>query len=196
MIRLNDLTIGYGRRILLQHASATIPAGELVALVGRNGVGPNGVATMVGQRDGAQHADLRVRGLEGDIGVPGISPSTVLRVQLQKPGAIGCRHRRMRLNLTEQTAKVLVRAVGQMLLTTEEQHTVFQQRGLDLRKQRGGQIAPQLYALHRCTNTTSQRLNLQGGCGRIGGVGQMAGMGGCVHRYYSSGLFLRMRSSC
>lgn len=39
MIRLNDLTIGYGRRILLQHASATIPAGELVALVGRNGTG-------------------------------------------------------------------------------------------------------------------------------------------------------------
>ena len=27
MIRLNDLTIGYGHRILLQHASATIPAG-------------------------------------------------------------------------------------------------------------------------------------------------------------------------
>ncbi|MFR6557683.1 MAG: ABC transporter ATP-binding protein [Alistipes putredinis] len=39
MIRLNDLTIGYGHRILLQHASATIPAGELVALVGRNGTG-------------------------------------------------------------------------------------------------------------------------------------------------------------
>lgn len=37
--RLNDLTIGYGHRILLQHASATIPAGELVALVGRNGTG-------------------------------------------------------------------------------------------------------------------------------------------------------------
>ena len=39
MIRLNELTIGYGNRILLQHASATIPAGELVALVGRNGTG-------------------------------------------------------------------------------------------------------------------------------------------------------------
>ena len=39
MIRLNDLTIGYGHRILLQHASATIPDGELVALVGRNGTG-------------------------------------------------------------------------------------------------------------------------------------------------------------
>lgn len=28
MIRLNDLTIGYGHRILLQHASATIPPGN------------------------------------------------------------------------------------------------------------------------------------------------------------------------
>lgn len=57
MIRLNDLTIGYGHRILLQHASATIPAGELVALVGRNGTGKSTLLRAIagfGERLGAK----------------------------------------------------------------------------------------------------------------------------------------------
>ena len=57
MIRLNDLTIGYGHRILLQHASATIPAGELVALVGRNGTGKSTLLRAIaglGERLGAE----------------------------------------------------------------------------------------------------------------------------------------------
>ena len=39
MIQLKDLTLGYGRRILLDNVSARIPEGQLVALLGRNGTG-------------------------------------------------------------------------------------------------------------------------------------------------------------
>ena len=39
MIQLKDLTLGYGRRILLDNVSARIPEGQLVALFGRNGTG-------------------------------------------------------------------------------------------------------------------------------------------------------------
>lgn len=39
MIRLRDLTLGYGSRILLDGVSAAVPAGGLAALVGRNGTG-------------------------------------------------------------------------------------------------------------------------------------------------------------
>ncbi len=39
MIRFEHLTLGYGRRTLLDDVSASIPAGALTALVGRNGTG-------------------------------------------------------------------------------------------------------------------------------------------------------------
>lgn len=39
MIRLNDVKLGYGSRVLLDGVSATVPAGQSVALVGRNGTG-------------------------------------------------------------------------------------------------------------------------------------------------------------
>lgn len=39
MIRIEDLTLGYGDRTLLDGVSATIPAGSLTALLGRNGTG-------------------------------------------------------------------------------------------------------------------------------------------------------------
>lgn len=39
MIRLQELTLGYGSRILLDGASATIEAGTMTALIGRNGTG-------------------------------------------------------------------------------------------------------------------------------------------------------------
>ena len=76
MIRLNDLTIGYGHRILLQHASATIPAGELVALVGRNGTGKSTLLRAI--------AGLGER-LGGEIRLDGHAPYTnwIGRVQEQ-----------------------------------------------------------------------------------------------------------------
>lgn len=39
MIELNNLTLGYDQRILLDKVSAFIPEGQLVALLGRNGTG-------------------------------------------------------------------------------------------------------------------------------------------------------------
>lgn len=39
MIELSNLTIGYGRRVLLGDVTATIPSGSLTALIGRNGTG-------------------------------------------------------------------------------------------------------------------------------------------------------------
>ena len=39
MIRLKNLTIGYGANVLLRDVSADFPSGQLVALLGRNGTG-------------------------------------------------------------------------------------------------------------------------------------------------------------
>lgn len=39
MIEFRDITLAYGDRRLLEHVSAAIPAGELTALIGRNGTG-------------------------------------------------------------------------------------------------------------------------------------------------------------
>lgn len=39
MIQLQQLTVGYGQRSLLENASATLANGELIALLGRNGSG-------------------------------------------------------------------------------------------------------------------------------------------------------------
>ena len=39
MIRLENISLGYGDRLLLDHASATVGAGTLAALTGRNGTG-------------------------------------------------------------------------------------------------------------------------------------------------------------
>ncbi|MFV0506022.1 MAG: ABC transporter ATP-binding protein [Bacteroidales bacterium] len=39
MINLQNISIGYGKRTLLNNISATMPSGELIALLGRNGTG-------------------------------------------------------------------------------------------------------------------------------------------------------------
>lgn len=39
MIRLNNITLGYGNNTLLDNISAQMPTGELIALLGRNGTG-------------------------------------------------------------------------------------------------------------------------------------------------------------
>lgn len=39
MIKLEDLTVGYGSRLLIEHADSEFAAGRLVALIGRNGAG-------------------------------------------------------------------------------------------------------------------------------------------------------------
>lgn len=50
LIRLENLRLGYGRRILLENASAMLPAGSLTALLGRNGSGKSTLLrALVGQ---------------------------------------------------------------------------------------------------------------------------------------------------
>ena len=39
MIQLEALTLGYGQQILLDHVSANLDGGGLIALLGRNGSG-------------------------------------------------------------------------------------------------------------------------------------------------------------
>src|SRR5256885_4237292 len=59
------------------------------ALIGGHGIGPDGVAAMAGQRDGAQHADLGKGRLEGDVGMPGRSEEHTS--ELQSPCNLVCR---------------------------------------------------------------------------------------------------------
>lgn len=64
MIRLEDLTVGYGSRMLIEHADCEFVSGRLVALIGRNGSGkstllralaglshPQGGRVLIGGRD-------------------------------------------------------------------------------------------------------------------------------------------------
>ena len=64
MIRLEDLTVGYGSRMLIEHADCEFASGRLVALIGRNGSGkstllralaglscPQGGRVLIGGRD-------------------------------------------------------------------------------------------------------------------------------------------------
>lgn len=39
MIKIDDIVLGYGERVLLDHVSADISGGQIVALLGRNGTG-------------------------------------------------------------------------------------------------------------------------------------------------------------
>lgn len=52
MIRLLNITLGYSNRILLENVSASIPAGEITALLGRNGTGKS---TLLRAISGLEH---------------------------------------------------------------------------------------------------------------------------------------------
>lgn len=52
MIRLEDLTVGYGSRMLIEHADCEFAAGRLVALIGRNG---SGKSTLLRALSGLSH---------------------------------------------------------------------------------------------------------------------------------------------
>ena len=69
MIRLESLTLGYGRKILLREVNADLDGGGLMALLGRNGTGKStllramaGLGSLQGGRillDGKVLTDLR-----------------------------------------------------------------------------------------------------------------------------------------
>lgn len=61
-IELCDLTIGYGRRILLDRVSAAIDAGLLVALLGRNGTGKSTLMRAVAGLEKPLAGEIRLCG--------------------------------------------------------------------------------------------------------------------------------------
>ena len=61
-IELCDLTIGYGRRILLDRVSAAIDAGLLVALLGRNGTGKSTLLRAVAGLEKPLAGEIRLCG--------------------------------------------------------------------------------------------------------------------------------------
>ncbi len=66
MIRIEDLTLGYGDRTLLERVSAHLPAGTLTALIGRNGTGKSTLLRALaglGERRGGR---IRLDGKELD----------------------------------------------------------------------------------------------------------------------------------
>jgi iron complex transport system ATP-binding protein len=48
MIQLNDFSVGYGKRMLIEHATTTVPASCLTALIGRNGAGKSTLLRALG----------------------------------------------------------------------------------------------------------------------------------------------------
>ncbi len=72
-IAINNLRLGYGKRTLLKHASATFPAEELTALIGRNGTGKS---TLLKAIAGLKKTD------EGAILVEGENIATMTPLQI------------------------------------------------------------------------------------------------------------------
>ncbi|HET7528222.1 MAG TPA: ATP-binding cassette domain-containing protein, partial [Burkholderiaceae bacterium] len=61
MITLRDVTLRRGAKVVLDHTSVTVHAGEKVGLVGRNGAGKSSLFALLA---GRLHAD------KGDVDVP------------------------------------------------------------------------------------------------------------------------------
>lgn len=61
-LSFNDLTVGYGRRVLLDRVSASIEAGSLVALLGRNGTGKSTLLRAVAGLERPLSGEIRLCG--------------------------------------------------------------------------------------------------------------------------------------
>ncbi len=75
MIRLENLTVGYGKRHLIEKATLSLPAGNLVAFVGRNGTGKS---TLLRTLCGLGHP------IEGSVSLNGHALSEMSPEQLSK----------------------------------------------------------------------------------------------------------------
>lgn len=64
MIRIENLTLGYGSRILLDNVSAAIPAGAFTALLGRNGTGKSTLLRALAGLGERQSGTIRLAGTE------------------------------------------------------------------------------------------------------------------------------------
>lgn len=62
MIRLENLRLGYGPRLLVEQASAALPAGSLTALLGRNGSGKSTLLRALIGQEKPQAGSIRLNG--------------------------------------------------------------------------------------------------------------------------------------
>lgn len=108
--------------------------------VGGSRVGPQGVAAVRRDDDGAQDGEGRVGGDERDVGVPLVRPAAVIGVDAERVAAVGGRDRRMGDRGAEQPPERLVAVLVQMVLAAEEDDLVGQQRGPDGRDGLGREI--------------------------------------------------------
>lgn len=75
MIRLENLRLGYGHRLLVEQASATLPAGSLTALLGRNGSGKSTLLRALIGQEKPQAGGIRLNGQP----LSRLSPETLAR---------------------------------------------------------------------------------------------------------------------
>ncbi len=64
MIRLHELTLGYGSRTLIDSADATLSAGELTALIGRNGSGKSTLLRALAGLNGGYRGRIELAGCD------------------------------------------------------------------------------------------------------------------------------------
>lgn len=62
MIALKDFSIGYGTRMLIEHATTVVPGACLTALIGRNGAGKSTLLRALGGLNGAYSGTIEVEG--------------------------------------------------------------------------------------------------------------------------------------
>lgn len=63
-MELDDFSVGYGRRMLIEHASTVVPSSCLTALIGRNGAGKSTLLRALGGLDRNYSGGIRVDGTE------------------------------------------------------------------------------------------------------------------------------------
>ena len=70
LVKLCDLSFGYGDRVVLDGVSLTVPRGKVTALMGASGGGKTTVLRLIGGQVRAQKGELRLYGKEGyqDVG--------------------------------------------------------------------------------------------------------------------------------
>lgn len=65
MIKISGLTVGYGRRLLIEGANAEFAQGRLVGLIGRNGAGKSSLLRVIAGIDRPLDGEVEIVGSEG-----------------------------------------------------------------------------------------------------------------------------------
>eukprot|EP01022_Parablepharisma_sp_SALTPOND_P008982 TRINITY_DN1374_c0_g5_i1.p2 TRINITY_DN1374_c0_g5~~TRINITY_DN1374_c0_g5_i1.p2 ORF type:complete len:1491 (+),score=638.18 TRINITY_DN1374_c0_g5_i1:28616-33088(+) len=133
-------------------------------LVGLGGIGPDRVAAGGRDHHRAQDRGLWVGHIEGHVGMPGVGAPAVFGIQLQQvAGAVAHRHRGMRHQLAPELAEGFLAGIVEVVLATEEQHLVTQQRGAHSGKGGRGQIGRQTDVAHFRADAAGDRMDLKQG---------------------------------